>query len=125
MTILIDSCVWIEYFTAKGSKARDLVESDEQKICSMINIFEVHNKLMKISDANTAEKAITYMNTSAKVYDVTQDLAKKASMLKNSFGTATADSIVAATCMMHKAELVSGDPDFKRITTLKFRQITK
>ena len=114
MTVLVDSWAWIEYFkgSSAAQKAKEIIESSRQIIVSTINISEVYLFLLR-NKPNEAEKLVKFVLDSSFVIPVETNLSLKAAKIKYSRKMGLADAIVLATAEENKAEILTGDDDFK------------
>lgn len=121
MIYLIDSWVWIEYFlgTKRGEAARKYIESAEEKIIMPINVFEVYYKILSLKGRIEAEKFTEFMSRKAALQEISLEVIKLAAELKNEKKLAMADALVLSTAIKNNATIVTGDPDFKKITEVK------
>ena len=46
LIVLIDSCVWIDYFAGKNSKAKEFIEGEHKIVISSINLAEVYRFML-------------------------------------------------------------------------------
>ena len=116
LTVLVDSWAWIEYF--KGSpaaqKAKEIIESSQQLLVSAINISEIYLFLIR-NRASEAEKLIKFVLDSSFVIPLETGLSLKAAKIKHEHKIGLADAIVMATAEESKAEILTGDDDFKNM----------
>ena len=122
MRYVIDSYAWIEYFmgTKAGETAKAIIESSEEKITPTICLAEVYGKTLKVEGQEHAERQKTYIiEKSALVYldePIAVESAKvQIRMKKEIDGWGLADSIVYATAIVKKADVVTGDEHFRKL----------
>lgn len=116
MTVLIDSWAWIEYFkgTSFGEKAKEIIESGKQLLLSTINVSEIYLFLLRNKPAES-EKLMKFVLDSSFVFPLETATALKAANIKHSHKIGLADAIVIATAEENKAEILTGDDDFKNM----------
>ena len=116
MIVLVDSWAWIEYFkgTSQGEKAKEIIESGRQLLLSTINVSEIYLFLLK-NRASEAEKLIKFVLDSSFVIPLETGLSLKAAKIKHEHKIGLADAIVMATAEESKAEILTGDDDFKNM----------
>ena len=116
MTVLVDSWAWIEYFKggSAGEKAKEIIESGKQLLVSTINVSEIYLFLLRNRLAES-EKLIKFVLSSSFVIPVEIKTSLKAAKIKHGRKIGLADAIVIATAEENKAEILTGDDDFKDI----------
>lgn len=112
---MIDFWAWIEYFQGSetGRRVRDFLEDDEGLIVSSINISKVYRWILRFYDEKAAEAKREAIKERCIVVDVDETIAVEAAKIKHKFGWGLGDSIVYATARQLKAEVLTGDSDFK------------
>jgi predicted nucleic acid-binding protein len=127
MKYVIDSYAWIEYFmgTEAGKKAKPIIESSEEKITPTICLAEVYAKTLKVESKELAEKQRAYIKEKSAIAALDELIAVEsakvqAKMKKEIEGWELADSIVYATALLKKAEVVTGDEHFKKLKNVLF-----
>ena len=115
MTVLIDSNIWIEYFSGseKGKKTLPFIEGKEKIVISTINLAEVLGQFLKTKTKEEGEKATTLMTDIAFVVPVSKEIALHAALLKKQYKWGLADAIIYSTALAHHATLITADSDFK------------
>lgn len=118
--IVIDSSAWIEFFKdgALTPKIEKYFSHPESIVIPSLVLFEVYRVLAKKSGAKEALFAVTQMKKGL-VQDLTEDLALQAAELSLEHQLATADSIVYATALFHKADLLTLDNDFRNLQSCR------
>ncbi len=127
MRYVIDSYAWLEYFmgTETGEKTKAIIENSEEKITPTICLAEVYSKTLKVEGRELAEKQKSFIKErSALVYLdelIAVESAKVNVRLKKEInGWGMADSIVYATALVKKADVVTGDEHFKNLENVVF-----
>jgi predicted nucleic acid-binding protein len=127
MKYVIDSYAWLAYFmgTEEGEKAKHLIESSEEKITPTICIAEIYEKTLKIEGKELAEKQIKYIKEKSFLAELDESIAIEAAktqckMKKEIDGWGLADSIVYATGVIKKADVVTDDEHFKKLKGVLF-----
>ena len=116
MTVLVDSWAWIEYFkgSSAGEKAKEVIESGRQLLLSTINVSEIYLFLLR-NRSSEAEKLMKFALDSSFVISLETSTSLKAAKTKYEHKIGLADAIVIATAEENKAEILTGDDDFKNI----------
>jgi len=127
MKYVMDSYAWLAYFmgTEEGEKAKAIIESQEEKITPTICLAEVYAKTLKVEGGELAEKQRTFIKEKSAFAPLDESLAIEAAktqvrMKKEIDGWGLADSVVYATGVMKKAEIVTGDEHFKKLKGVLF-----
>ncbi|MGD0451395.1 MAG: type II toxin-antitoxin system VapC family toxin [Candidatus Bathyarchaeia archaeon] len=127
MKYVIDSYAWIEYFTGSelGEKVKSLIESSEEKLTPTICLAEVYAKTLKVENQELAEKQKTFIKEKSALVFLDESIAVESArqnvrLKKEIDGWGLADSIVYATAIIKKAEVVTGDEHFKKLKNVLF-----
>jgi len=127
MKYIIDSYAWIEYFmgTRAGEKAKPIIESQEEKITPTICLAEVYAKTLKVEGRELAEKQRAFIKEKSALAQLDEAIAVASAgvqteMKKEIDGWGLADSIVYATALLKKADVITGDQHFKKLKNVLF-----
>jgi predicted nucleic acid-binding protein len=127
MKYVIDSYAWIEYFmgTKTGEKVKPIIENTEEKITPTICLAEIYAKTLRAENDELAEKQRIFIKEKSALAPLDEITAVEAAMLTSKLkreipGWGLADSIVYATALIKKAEVVTGDEHFKKLKTVTF-----
>jgi len=127
MKYVIDSYAWLAYFmgTKEGENAKTIIDSSEEKITPTICLAEVYGKTLKVEGEETAEKQRIFIKEKSALAPLDELIALEAARTSNKMkkeieGWGLADSIVYATGVVKKAEVVTGDEHFKKLEGVLF-----
>lgn len=127
MRYVIDSYAWIEYFmgTRSGEVVKPIIEDVEEKITPTICLAEVYSKTLKVEGEEQANRQMKFIKERSALAPLDESVAIKAakidvSMKKKVKGWGLADSIVFATGLLKKAEIVTGDAHFQGLKNVIF-----
>ena len=127
MKYVIDSYAWIEYFmgTKTGEKVKPIIENTEEKITPTICLAEIYAKTLRVENDELAEKQRIFIKEKSALAPLDEITAVEAAMLTSKLkreipGWGLADSIVYATALIKKAEVVTGDEHFKKLKNVTF-----
>ena len=127
MKYVIDSYAWIEYFmgTKKGEKVKPVIDSFEEKITPTICMAEIYYKTLRVEDHEIAEKQRSFIKEKSSLAPLDENTSIEAAkilhkMKKEVDGWGLADSIVYATGLVMKADVVTGDQHFKKLRNVVF-----
>ena len=119
---VLDSYAVIAYFEDEpgadrvAQVLRQLMQGKAKGFMSVVNWGEVYYNTMREQGVSEAEKVILQLDKfPIRLIDVNKDLAYEAAKLKGEFRIAYADCFAAALSVKLKANLITGDPDFKRV----------
>ena len=127
MKYVIDSYAWLEYFmgTKTGEKAKAIIENSEEKITPTICLAEVYGKALKVESQEVAEKQRCFIKEKSALAYLDESIAVESAkvnvrMKREIDGWGLADSVVYATAIVKKAEVVTGDEHFKKLKNVVF-----
>jgi predicted nucleic acid-binding protein len=127
MRYAIDSYAWIEYFmgTKTGEIAKAIIENSEEKITPTLCLAEVYAKTLKVENQEIAEKQKTFIKEKSALVYLDESIAVESAkvqvrMKKEIDGWGLADSVVYATAIVKKAEVVTGDEHFRKLKNVLF-----
>ena len=127
MKYVIDSYAWLEYFmgTKTGEKAKAMIENSEEKITPTICLAEVYGKALKVECQEVAEKQRCFIKEKSALAYLDESIAVESAkvnvrMKREVEGWGLADSVVYATAIVKKAEVVTGDEHFKKLKNVVF-----
>lgn len=127
MKYVIDSYAWIEYFmgTKTGEKVKPIIENTEEKITPTICLAEIYAKTLRAENDELAEKQRIFIKEKSALAPLDEITAVEAAMLTSKLkreipGWELADSIVYATALIKKAEVVTGDEHFKKLKNVTY-----
>jgi ribonuclease VapC len=119
---VLDSYAVIAYFEDEPGAdrvamvLRQLIRGKAKGFMSVVNWGEVYYNTMREQGVSEAEKVILQLDKfPVQIVDVNKDLAYEAAKLKGEFRIAYADCFAVALSVKLKADLVTGDPDFKKL----------
>lgn len=113
---LVDSSGWIAYFIghkAAPSFEKYLFNSKDLIVPSLV-LYEVYRHLLKKISEQEAIFFLTQMQD-GNVVPLGTDLALQAAELSLKFNLGTADAVIYASALTHKAKLVTLDYDFRSL----------
>jgi len=93
-----------------------LVKGKAKGFMSVVNWGEVYYNTMREQGVSEAEKVTLQLDKfPIQIVDVNKELAYEAAKLKGEFRIAYADCFAVALSVKLNADLVTGDPDFKKL----------
>lgn len=122
MKYVIDSYAWLEYFmgTKVGERVKEIIDNSEEKITPTICLAEVYAKTLKVEDQQLAEKQKAFIKEKSAIVFLDEMIAVEAAKVlvnnkKEIDGWGMADSIVYATAIVKKADVVTDDEHFRKL----------
>ena len=127
MKYIIDSYAWIDYFmgTKMGEKVKSIIDGSEEKITPTICLAEVYSKTLRVENQEIAEKQRSFIKEKSSLAPLDELTSVEAAQIQNKMkkeidGWGLADSIVYATGLIKKGEVVTGDEHFKKLKNVIF-----
>jgi predicted nucleic acid-binding protein len=118
---VVDSSGWLEFLTdgpLAGRYSRHLANLDEVVTPSVV-LFEVYKWIKRERSEEEALVAAAQI-AKTRVVELNSTIALTAADLSLEHGLAMADSIVYATALLHRAELVTSDQDFALLPGVEY-----
>jgi predicted nucleic acid-binding protein len=118
---VVDSSGWLEYF-ADGPNAdffSPAVQDPGSLIVPSLTVYEVFKTVCRQRGEGSALQAVAVMHQGV-VVDLDSPTAIDAARLSLEHKIPMADSIILATALSHDAILWTQDPDFEKISGIKY-----
>ncbi|MBI1800942.1 MAG: type II toxin-antitoxin system VapC family toxin [Chloroflexi bacterium] len=117
---VLDSWAVMEFFVnhPAAGKVEELIadapETGTPLLISVVNWGEVWYSTARAHSESEAERVVRELeNLRVEVVDATREITRQAAIYKVKGGIAYADCYAAAVAKLRRAELVTGDPEFK------------
>ena len=127
MKYVLDSYAWIEYFmgTKSGQKVKSILENSEEKLTPTICLAEVYAKTVKVECRELAEKQKVFIKEKSALVPLDESITLESANIqvrnkKEIDGWGLVDSVVYATAIIKKAEVVTGDEHFRKLDNVVF-----
>ncbi|MFM8340930.1 MAG: type II toxin-antitoxin system VapC family toxin [Methylomonas sp.] len=121
MTIVVDTCGWIEWLT-DGELAENfaafLTDLDNLIVPTSIQ-YELHKWICREKNETLAMEIIG-ITQQAQVVAFDESLALLASELSQQYKLSFADAIIYATARNHHAELITADDHFENLPNVRY-----
>jgi len=120
MTV-VDSSGWLEYFTGSSlaTKYAPFIEKTAGLLVPALVFFEVYRWIKRHRDEEEAVRYAAQMGR-AKLIPVNDSLALHAADLSLEYHLPMADSIIYASALSFRAELVTSDADFEKLPSVRY-----
>src|SRR3989338_1364077 len=115
--LFFDSWAWLEILSngPKGLKAVEKAERASEVLTNWVNIFEVLYRITETSGEPKAKASLAFIKEKARVVEISEAIALKASENKVNLKLHAIDALALASAQANNAILVTGDKDFKGI----------
>jgi toxin FitB len=100
-------------------KLKEKLKTSKEKFVSSIVLHEVYQLTLRKEGREKAKLRTTLLEQDYKVVNVDSTIAKTSAELRLKYNMSMADSIIAATALILKANCVSDDPHFKDVKEIK------
>ena len=109
-TKFVDSSVWLAYFLSSDEKARELIEREGILYTSVLSLFEIRRKLLKINiDDARIFMILDFVRKRSLFISVTEEICINAALQK----LPAVDAIIYVSAMQIKSKLFTYDNDFR------------
>ncbi len=118
---LIDSWVWVEYFSRPSKEVVDIINGKEMNYTSIISLTEVVTSITRNISVTEGRLAATKLMGVSHILPITSTIAIRAGHYnKSEFPGGIADRIIYATAEAHGLTICTGDLDFKNVPGVLF-----
>jgi uncharacterized protein len=117
---LVDTSAWIEYLTASAlgkTLASELPDRTQWLVPTMVQL-ELVKWLTREVDEDEADRVIAFTQTCI-VADLDTATALSAAAISARHGLSTADAIIYATALAHRADILTCDQHFERLANVR------
>ncbi len=118
---VIDSSGWLEFFVdgPLAGKYGNYLSKAGKIVTPTIVLYEVYKKIRRERSEEEALMAAAQIQKTHLV-PLTESIALAAADISLEYRLAMADSIVYATALSHRAQLISSDADFARLSNVTY-----
>jgi predicted nucleic acid-binding protein len=118
ITLVLDTWAWVEYW--KGNTAvRDIIESPEHKITSMITIAELER--FYGDDRHRMDLMVEKIKLRSRLVTVDLEIARAGGAVRRGMKEGgIADAIIYATALRNHAKVCTGDAHFRKFPEVFF-----
>jgi len=118
---LIDSWVWVEYFSRPSIEVVDIINGKEMNYTSIISLTEVVTSITRNKSVTEGRLAATKLMGVSHILPITSNIAIRAGQYnKKEFPGGIADRIIYATAEAHGLTICTGDMDFKNLSGVMY-----
>jgi predicted nucleic acid-binding protein len=120
---LYDTRFFVEYFYSNNqqlvTKLKEELRSTNERIVSSLTIHEFYRIVLRTKGKEVASLRSSVINRDFQIIAVDYTIATKSAEIRNTHPMSMADSVIAATGIIHGCPLFSDDAHFKNIDGLK------
>lgn len=120
-----DTRFFVEYFYSSDSKflvrLKEDLRSVRERMVSVVTIHEIYRIDLEREGREVAELRSEAIRRDFNVVDMDYETAIRSAELRSLHRIPMADSVIAATAQIHGCSVVSDDPHFQRVESLKTR----
>ena len=109
---LADSSVWLAYLF--NGEHKDIIDSDEILLLSVLSLFEVKKKLAKTAiEKSKISRSMEFIKKRSLILPVSSEIAERAADFSLEHGLSIIDSLIYATSLLNGSVLLTRDNDFR------------
>ncbi|MFH1180286.1 MAG: PIN domain-containing protein [Candidatus Bathyarchaeota archaeon] len=120
---VFDTRFFIEYFYSGDEgflkKLTETIVQTKNRIISSVTIYEVYKLILVREGREIARHRVEVMKRDFQITDLNQEIAVNAAEINHGTGHPMADSVIAATAKMQNASVITDDPHFNEVKSLK------
>jgi len=120
-----DTRFFVEYFYSSDSeflrKLKEDLRSVRDRGVSVVTIHEIYRIDLEKEGREVAKLRSETIRRDFNVVDMDYETAVRSAELRSRYRIPMADSVIAATAQIHGCSVVSDDPHFQKIESLKTR----
>lgn len=111
---LLDSSIWLDHLAEANERSVIIIESTDELATSILSLFEIKKKLIKLNMENEKiESSINFIKKRSTIININEEIIDLAVEFSIKNKLATVDSLIYASAVHMKAELITADKDFK------------
>lgn len=115
MTVLVDSCAWIEYFkgSKSGEKIRKYIDSDVEILSSVINLAEIYRYMLAYNPEKYAKEALDFILKRSFYIPVSLKISIEAAKIRHEKKFGLGDALIYSTALLTNSKVLTVDKHFK------------
>lgn len=117
-TKCMDSSAWLGYYFAQFSLVKEIVDGESILLTSSLSLFEIKKKLLLLK--KDPEAFLAFIKERSEIIEPTIEIVEKAAEVAVKEKLAAIDSLLYTTALLHQAQFVTGDVDFKQCSGVLF-----
>ena len=112
----LDSSAWISYFFAENKEIKNIIDSQNIFLTSVISLFEIKRKLVKDKlDKYKISMILSYIKEKSIIAKLEQDICEKAADISLKNKLHAIDSLIYTASLINNCVLVTGDNHFRNL----------
>ncbi len=110
----LDSSIWLDHFAETSKNSTAIIESDEVLECSILSLYEVEKRLLKLKvQPEKIEKVLHFIKSRGIILNLNELIICQAVKCSVNYNLSAIDALIYASAMEHNLILVSADNDFR------------
>lgn len=107
----LDTSAWLTYYFGENTFVKEIIESDDFLITSVLSLFEIKKKLLSIQKEPI--EFLNFIKQRSEIIFLDITLVEKGAEISFEKKLGAIDSLIYATAINKRAELITGDNDFR------------
>lgn len=114
----IDSSIWLAYILE--GKHKDILESSELLLISVLSLFEIQKKLLKINASQELINSfISFIKKKSIIINVDEKVIERTMIIYQENNLPTIDAIIYASSLENESILLTSDNDFRGLKNIE------
>lgn len=113
----MDSSAWLAYYFAGSIEAKEIVEGESTLITSTLSLFEIKKRLLSLH--KNPQEFLEFIKQRSGLIVPDIEIVEKAAALAIEKKLAAMDALLYTTSVLHKAEFITGDNDFRGLEQVR------
>ena len=115
----IDSSIWLAYVLE--GKHKDILESSELLLISVLSLFEIHKKLLKTNvSKELINSFLSFIKKKSIIINVDEKIVERAVSFSYENNLPVIDSLIYASSIENESSLFTSDNDFRGLKNVVF-----
>ena len=113
----LDSSVWLAYYFAENLDVKEIIDGSTLLITSSLCLFEVKKRLLVLK--KDPQLLMNFIKQRSEIIVPDNIIAEKAAEIAIEKKLSTIDALLYTTSVLHKAEFITGDNDFRSLDRVR------
>lgn len=116
----VDSSIWLDHLGATSNLSSAIIESEEMLSCSILTLFEVKKRLIKLGFSETKIlSSIEFIKQRAIIVDLSEEIILSAVDISLQYHLSAIDAIIYTSALKTHSTLVTADNDFRGLKNVE------
>lgn len=117
---LLDSSIWLDHLADTNEKSSETILSEELLFCSILTLFEVKKRLIKLGFTETKiNNSIEFIKNRAVIININENIINYAVGVSIKHKLSAIDSMIYASAINTNAKLITADNDFRNLENIE------